>query len=146
MSSAKVAPILQFVGVNFHTHIFEDLCCSRIVQIEYVRKDSQPLICMSYFKYQIVFVASTRCVCVCVSIHLFFVVPDGATSILLQSGVVAASASVSANVVPYLQMWKDLLPPVLKKKMCPVKVKCISLNHPTFSFSIATKEIASPIL
>lgn len=52
----------------------------------------------------------------CVSVHLFLVVPDGATSILLQPGVVAASASVRANVVPHLHMTKDDLTPNFQKK------------------------------
>lgn len=53
-------------------------------------------------------IMSRQCwVCVCASVHLFLVVPDGAPSVVLQSGVVAASASVRANVVPHLHMQKD---------------------------------------
>lgn len=37
------------------------------------------------------------------SVHLFLVVPDGAASLLLQPGVVAAAASVGADVVPHLR-------------------------------------------
>lgn len=46
---------------------------------------------------------------VCIFIHLFFIIPDGASSILLQSCVVATSASVWANMVPHLHRQKNVL-------------------------------------
>lgn len=78
--------------------------------------------------------------------YLFLIVPDGAPSILLQSGIVAASASVRANVVPHLHTQKDFFTSVFIN-MCSLKREISTVSiHPTFSFSIATKEIASPIL
>lgn len=62
--------------------------------------------------------SSCVCVCECV-VHLFLVVPDCASSVLLESGVVAASASVCTNVVPHLHMYRDLSYPHAKLTIVP---------------------------
>lgn len=78
-------------------------------------------------------------------VHLFLVVPDGAASIFLQPGVVAASASVWANVVPHLHRWMIYFEHIYSYNLF-THFFYLFKYHLTFSFSIATKEMARPIL
>lgn len=78
-------------------------------------------------------------------VYLFLIVPYGATSILLQSGVVTTSASVWTNMVPHLckiETGFNKQSLLYKPSVCV----CFFIITSTFSFSIATKEMAKPIL
>jgi len=109
-------------------------------------------------------------VCLSVVVYLLLVVPDGAASLLLQPRVVAASPAVGAHVVPHLrrrgrQETVTTSPPPPPPSYTHTHTRCtirsirevnraatrqscwIKTKRPTtFSLSMATREIASPIL
>ena len=66
-----------------------------------------------------------------VFVHLFLIVPDGAASVLLQSGVVATSASVRADMIPHLRTWTDVFTTMFKN-YAYLKSNISVFYHPSY--------------